>query len=93
MLPSMPSDKRSALLKVLEAERQQRQRRNRLRHYRPYPKQAEFHQHQMEPQPRMTVEQIGDFGESVADPVADDQQEERTRSQAPTDSVHEVSLS
>ena len=43
MLPSMPSDKRSALLKVLEAERQQRQRRNRLRHYRPYPKQGEFH--------------------------------------------------
>jgi phage terminase large subunit-like protein len=39
----MPSDKRSALLKVLEAEREKRNRNNRLRHYRPYAKQAAFH--------------------------------------------------
>lgn len=43
MLQSMPSEQRSKLLERLLAEKDRRRRTNRLKHYRPYPKQAEFH--------------------------------------------------
>ena len=43
MLQSLSSDQRSALIVKLEAEKQRRLRTNRLKHYKPYPKQKEFH--------------------------------------------------
>lgn len=42
-LQSMPSSQQEALLKVLQAEREQRRRTNRIAFYAPYPKQASFH--------------------------------------------------
>lgn len=43
MLQSLSFDQQSVLMVKLEAEKQRRLRTNRLKHYKPYPKQLDFH--------------------------------------------------